>query len=83
MNQSLTFAIRAIETADDDANVSPLRAYCIQEMKMPEARLQELIDRPGPTDAGRIDQVFRHLAAIEKDKKRKAAKKTSKKKTGS
>lgn len=68
MSRSLVYAIRAIETADEAANVGGLRSYCVGEMGMDDADLQELIDSPYPTDLGRVQATFR-----KKDAKAKAA----------
>lgn len=70
MSRSLVAAINAIELADEDANVSGLRAYC-EECGLNDEQVQALVDAPGPTDLGRVVTALRANAPVEQPEQEK------------
>lgn len=79
MLRSTVAAVNAIELAPDDANVSPLRKYCIEECGLTEETLQKLIDTKGPTDQGKVAVALKQQNYVPEKPKKKAKKRAKKK----
>lgn len=64
---SIMFAVRAIETAPEDADTESLYAYC-KAGGLSKKDVDGLVKTSGPSDMGRIARAFQNkeLAAAEK-----------------